>query len=229
MLSKQQYAQGGSDRFALESSVNFRYMHNSDIPGTGINKIIIMIIRYLSTPEKQECYRWLHSQKEATTKRLHHLQQKLEDVLEKQGVDVHEDLHGDLDSIMQEHSPIIASKFLVNYFPRIFWDQQQQANAAKKVQGRKWHPLMIKWCLYLRHLSSRGYEVLRNSGVISLPSQRMLRDYTHFVESAAGFSANVDEMLVEASEVLMCQVRVAFQIHSFNYNISPSILLKVIS
>lgn len=53
--------------------------------------------------------------------------------------------------------------------------------------------------------------MLRNSGVISLPSQRTLRDYTHFVESAAGFSANVDEMLVEVSEVLTCQVRVAVQ------------------
>ena len=180
---------------------------------------MIIIIRYLSTPEKLERYRRLHSQKEATTKRLHRLQQKLEDILEKQGVDVPEDLHGDLESIMQEHSPDIASKFPANSFQRIFWDQQQQANAAKKAQGKRWHPLMIKWCLYLRHVSSRGYEVLRNSGVISLPSQRTLRDYTHFVESAAGFSANVDEMLVEVSEVLMCQVRVAFQIHSRSFNL----------
>lgn len=179
--------------------------------------IIVMIIRYLSTPEKLERYRRLHSQKEATTKRLHRLQQKLEDILEKQGVDAPEDLHGDLESIMQEHSPDIASKFPANSFQRIFWDQQQQANAAKKAQGKRWHPLMIKWCLCLCHVSLRGYEVLRNSGVISLPFQRTLRDYTHFVESAAGFSANVDEMLVKVSEVLTCQVRVAFQIHSFNF------------
>ena len=120
---------------------------------------------------------------------------------------------------MQEHSPDIAAKFPANSFQRIFWDQQQQANAAKKAQGKRWHPLMIKWCLYLRHVSSRGYEVLRNSGVISLPSQRTLRDYTHFVESAPGFSANVDEMLVEVSEVLTCQVRVACQIHSISFNL----------
>ena len=61
--------------------------------------------------------------------------------------------------------------------------------------------------------------MLRNSGVISLPSQRTLRDYTHFVESAPGFSANVDEMLVEVSEVLTCQVRVACQIHSRSFNL----------
>ena len=65
---------------------------------------------------------------------------------------------------------------------------------------------MIKWCLYLRHVSSRGYEVLRNSGVISLPSQRTLRDYTHFIEAAPGFSADVDQMLMDISKVTSCQV-----------------------
>ena len=109
---------------------------------------------------------------------------------------------------MQEHSPDIASRFPENSFERIFWDQQRQANAANKAQGRRWHPLMVKWCLYLRHVSSRAYEVLRNSGVVTLPSQRTLRDYTHFVESVPGFSADVDEMLMEVSKVLSSEVSV---------------------
>ena len=148
----------------------------------------------------------MHSVKEATKKRLHRVQKKLEDALDKQGVDVTKDLHDDLDSIVQENSPDIASKFPANSFQRIFWEQQQQANAAKTAHGRRWHPLMIKWCLYLRHVSSRGYEVLRNSGVISLPSQRTLRDYTHFLEAAPGFSAGVDQMLMDISKVMSCQV-----------------------
>ena len=178
-----------------------------------INKIIV--VRYLSSPEKQEHYHRLHSLKESTVKRLHRLQKKLEEALDKQGVDVCEDLHGDLDNIMQEHSPDIASKFPADSFQRIFWDQQQQANSAKKAQGRRWHPLMIKWCLYLRHVSSRGYEVLRNSGVINLPSQRTLRDYTHFLESVPGFSADVDQMLMEVSKVSSCEVIVIIQVLSF--------------
>ena len=167
----------------------------------------VLPFRYLSTPEKQKRYRRLHSVKEATAKRLHHLQKKLEDVLEKQGTNVPKDLHDDLDSIVQEHSPDIASRFPENSFQRVFWDQQQQANAARSANGRRWHPLMIKWCLYLRHISSSGYEVLRNSGVISLPSQRTLRDYTHFLEAAPGFSAQVDQLLMDVSKVTSCQVR----------------------
>ena len=164
--------------------------------------IFILTFRYLSTPEKQKRYCRLHSVKEATAKRLHHLQKKLEDVSEKQGTNVPKDLHDDLDSIVQEHSPDIASRYPENSFQR----DQQQANAAKSANGRRWHPLMIKWCLYLRHVSSRGYEVLRNSGVISLPSQRTLWDYTHFLEAAPGFSAQVDQLLMDVSKVT-CQVR----------------------
>ena len=38
---------------------------------------------------------------------------------------------------------------------------------------------LCRWCLYLRHLSSSAYELLRDSGVVKLPSQRTLRDCTH--------------------------------------------------
>ena len=65
----------------------------------------------------------------------------------------------------------------------------------------RWHPLMIKWCLYLRHQSSGAYETLRNSGCVHLPSQRTLRDYTHYVHAASGFSNEVDDMLKQAAEV----------------------------
>ncbi len=60
---------------------------------------------------------------------------------------------------------------------------------------------MIKWCLYLRHLSGRGYKTLRSSGCIKLPSQRTLRGYTHYVSAATGFSNAVDKQLALAADV----------------------------
>lgn len=65
----------------------------------------------------------------------------------------------------------------------------------------RWHPLFIKWCLYLKHQSSKAYKTLRDSGCISLPSQRTLRDYTHCVNSTSGFSSDVDSLLIQASHV----------------------------
>ena len=60
---------------------------------------------------------------------------------------------------------------------------------------------MTRWCIYLSHKSSRVYDLLRRSGIVSLPSTRTLRDYTHYISSQAGFS-KVDEQLLEVSQAI---------------------------
>ena len=60
----------------------------------------------------------------------------------------------------------------------------------------RWHPSMIRYCIYLQHQSSKAYETLRQC--ISLPSQRTLREYTHCVKSTIGFSTKVDNQLIQA-------------------------------
>ena len=60
-----------------------------------------------------------------------------------------------------------------------------------------------RWCLYIRHLSSTAYDVMRNS-VIKLPSQRTLRDYTYYTEACVGFSSTVDRQLIEAAGITSC-------------------------
>ena len=69
----------------------------------------------------------------------------------------------------------------------------------------KWHPMMIRCCLYLRRQSGKAYDALRNSAVISLPSQRTLRDYTHCVQACSGFSAEIDEHLLDAMKITSCE------------------------
>ena len=63
----------------------------------------------------------------------------------------------------------------------------------------RWHPLMIKWYIYLSHKLSGAYNLLRRSGIVSLPSTRTLRDYTHYISPQAGFSKEVDEQLLVVS------------------------------
>ena len=69
----------------------------------------------------------------------------------------------------------------------------------------RWDPLMVKWCIYLRHKSSGAYELLRDSGCISLPSQCTLRDYTHYVNATVGFSSEVDMQLASAAKLDLCE------------------------
>lgn len=47
--------------------------------------------------------------------------------------------------------------------------------------GGGMHPMMVKWCVYLWHQSSKAYDTLKESGYILLPSQCTLRDYTSII------------------------------------------------
>ena len=78
------------------------------------------------------------------------LQRKIAAAAEKTNVVVDEEIHNDLVVITAD-----STKFLddqpPNSFQRIFWQQQVEAAAQKDSRTMRWHPLMIRWCLYLRH------------------------------------------------------------------------------
>jgi len=65
--------------------------------------------------------------------------------------------HHDLQHIVNENTSSIAGAFPEHSFERLFWEQQQQSLQLKGARSMRWHPLMIKWCLYLRHLSRKAY------------------------------------------------------------------------
>ena len=91
----------------------------------------------------------------------------------------------DLADIAREEDKAVTEAYPEGSFQRIFWQQQKQA-AERSSKGVRWHPLFIKWCIYLRHQSSKAYECMRDSGCIYLPSQRTLRDYTNCVKASPG-------------------------------------------
>ena len=65
----------------------------------------------------------------------------------------------------------------------------------------RWHPSLIKWCLHLKFKSSGAYHALRSTGVLTLPSERTLRDYTHWVKGGIGFKADANEQLIKEANV----------------------------
>ena len=110
-------------------------------------------------------------------------------------------MHSDLTQMVEKHTCEVASCHSPGSFPRVFWEQQLEAARRKDSRGMRWHPLLIKWAVYLHYHSSGAYDTLRSSGIIQLPSQRTLRDYTHHFKAKVGFSAEVEQQLVSHPDV----------------------------
>ena len=73
--------------------------------------------------------------------------------------------------------------------------EQLEALRVRDKRQIRWHPMMIRWCLSLKLISSASYRALRSSNLLVLPSERTLRDYTHFVKAKPGFQPEIDEQL----------------------------------
>ena len=159
--------------------------------------------RYLNTPEKIQRLKNLQREKRCCQKKLDYLNRKLANILDRQGEYVDEQMSSDLVQIVEDKENL-AHKFPPQSFGQLFWEQQRKAASQKNPRGMRWHPLMIRWCLYIHHLSSKAYMTLRESGCLILPSQRTLRDYSHCVNSEAGFSGDVDKMLSIAAHIETC-------------------------
>ena len=159
---------------------------------------------FLSTPEKIDHLQRLHSLQHHKKLQLVRLERKLGQVIEEKGVVADDNIHQDLQEIMEENTPCVTEAFPENSFGQLFWKQQLKALQLKDGRSMRWHPLMIKWYLYLRHLSGKAYETLRASGCVKLPSQRTLRDYTHCVNATTGFSTAVDQQPMQAADISKC-------------------------
>ena len=59
----------------------------------------------------------------------------------------------------------------------------------------------MKWCLHLKFKSSSSYDALRSTGVLTLPSERTLRDYTLWMKSEVGFQSVVNQQLIMEADV----------------------------
>ena len=155
----------------------------------------------LTDAEKDERLHRLQQEKKANQSKINRLKQKISKATDEQGMELDEVLHEDMHLIVTEERNTMYSKYPEDSFLRLFWEQQEKALSLKNARSMRWHPLFIKWCIYLRHLSGASYEMLRTSGCIRLPSQQTLRDYTHYIQTSIGFSAEVDKEIVRCADL----------------------------
>ena len=155
----------------------------------------------LHTPEKIKRLHRLQQERKNALLCINRLKQKIAAIVDRDGITVDEELHEDLKAITAEHTKEIEASNPQDSFKRLFWEQQQRASSFKNSKSMRWHPLFIKWCIYLCHLSGSAYEMLQKSGCVKLPSQKTLRDYTYYTSTNIGFSDAVDEQLLRMADM----------------------------
>ncbi|CAB4013185.1 Hypothetical predicted protein, partial [Paramuricea clavata] len=80
---------------------------------------------------------------------------------------------------------------------KFFWQQQMKLLQTVKM-ARRYHPQIIRFALSLHGKSPAAYRELRDSGVLILPSEIILRDYKNYFKPKADyiilFSLNLDNI-----------------------------------
>ena len=161
--------------------------------------------RYMNTPEKKAKVAELKKRATMAENEVRKLQAKIEQLTQQQGDNVENGFHGDLLGIMKEKTPEIVEAYPEGSFKRLFWEEQLRAASKKDMRQVRWHPLIIRWCLNLKLLSSSAYHAVRTAGFISLPSERTLRDYSNYFKCKAGFQLEVNQQLHKEAKVTELQ------------------------
>ena len=86
-------------------------------------------------------------------------------------------------------------------FMKLFWEQQKQFTENKSKTSKRYHPMIIRFCLSLASKSASACNELWSSNVLTLPSCRALRDYKNAVKPHAGFNPAVIQELIKSTEL----------------------------
>ena len=98
-----------------------------------------------------------------TSRKVKQLTAKLEAAkaaIERASHTVDDETHSDLVKIVEQQSSVVSKQFPSDSFAYIFWQQHFKAATSPNSRGMRWHPLMIKWTLYLQYQSAGAYETI---------------------------------------------------------------------
>ncbi|XP_070548954.1 uncharacterized protein [Ptychodera flava] len=141
--------------------------------------------------------RKLQKENEQLKRKVQNLQDRVRHVIEEKGETLDEDLSTSFSSVMNDKNNEVMSCFPADSAQRIFWQQQKQAVEVKSKTQRRWHPMMIKWCIALHAKSSSAYRFLRSTNMLILPGESTLRDYTKFSTTTDGVNYDIIRRIKE--------------------------------
>ena len=113
--------------------------------------IHIHVCRYQPIPALMSQINRLHREYTLVSKQLDRLKRKIAKASESTGVTLDEQTHDFKNITTSSDSSVFFENLPKDSFQYIFWRQQVEAANKKVAKSMRWHPLMIRWCVYLRH------------------------------------------------------------------------------
>ena len=120
---------------------------------------------FLDTQQKLLWLRSMHTVIRKQQNQIKSLKDKIERQFQSSGINVDDEANDGLIKLLNMYEKEATKDESDDSFLKIFWMQQLKASTLKNKSSIRWHPLIIRWALYLHHPSSRGYETLRKSVV----------------------------------------------------------------
>lgn len=142
--------------------------------------------RYLQPDEMMARMKNLQRAKRTAEKCVSRLNEKLHSIIDEHGIELEDEDASDMATLMKEMDGEANAK---NHFQKVFWEQQKKYNKLSDKRQMRWHPLMIRFALNLKYLSTNAYRAVGN--FLALPSRRTLCDYTHVTSVGAGVSQDM--------------------------------------
>ena len=117
-------------------------------------------------------------------RKIQRLQDRMQELIKREGVTLDEELSKDFVDILNSDRTTPAQAIFL---------QQQIKASQKESKGMRWHPTMIRLALSLHIQSPSAYDMLRDTGMVKLPSCRTLFNYSHVKPAKEG----IDEVVLE--------------------------------
>lgn len=96
-----------------------------------------------------------------------------------------------MSQLVDECTTSVESELGTDSFQRLFWEEQLKYNKLKDPRAMRWHPMIVKWALYIKSKGSKAYEAVTNSGFIKMPNIRTFNNYSHVTQSSCGINPQV--------------------------------------
>ena len=154
-------------------------------------------IRYLNVEEMEERLRNVQKQKKSVTNKAKKLEEKMKQDIEENGVALTEPEINVVNDLLKDASDTVYS-FPKDSIQYILWEEQKKFNALKDKRQMRWHPLVIRFALSLKYASTAAFQQVTKLGFIALPSERTLRDYTHWCTIKTGVQGPFIDQLKHA-------------------------------